>query len=191
MEFLVLDQTRPGIGMPVERVIVPGMRYFWARFALGCFYEVPVSMGRRQHALAESDPGCGLKFADGHQGGGHPCARPCRRRGPHPGGPAGAPLEPDRSGPDRRPGMGAHPRTGPATSDHHGALPFGLELPLHTRNPAADFGASLASGTRMSAFFRELGTDGKGRIRPRQRSCGYARRWTEETRPCVRSSSGS
>ena len=36
-----------------------------------------------------------------------------------------------------------------------GALPFGFELPLHSRRPEADFGASLASGTRSAAFFRE------------------------------------
>ena len=36
-----------------------------------------------------------------------------------------------------------------------GALPFGFELPLHARTPEADFGVSLASGTRPAAFFRE------------------------------------
>jgi len=36
-----------------------------------------------------------------------------------------------------------------------GALPFGFELPLHERKPEADFGVSLASGTRTAAFFRE------------------------------------
>ena len=36
-----------------------------------------------------------------------------------------------------------------------GALPFGFELPLHERRPEADFGVSLASGTRSAAFFRE------------------------------------
>ena len=36
-----------------------------------------------------------------------------------------------------------------------GALPFGFELPLHARRPKADFGVSLASGTRTAAFFRE------------------------------------
>ena len=36
-----------------------------------------------------------------------------------------------------------------------GALPFGFELPLHEPAPEADFGASLASGTRTAAFFRE------------------------------------
>ena len=55
MEFLVLDQTRPDIGMPVARVIVPGMRHFWARFAPGRLYDVPVSMGRRKRPLAETD----------------------------------------------------------------------------------------------------------------------------------------
>ena len=55
MEFLVLDQTRPDIEMPVARVIVPGMRHFWARFAPGRLYDVPVSMGRRKRPLAEAD----------------------------------------------------------------------------------------------------------------------------------------
>ena len=55
MELLVLDQTRPDIGMPVTRVIVPGMRHFWARFAPGRLYDVPVSMGHRKHTLAEDD----------------------------------------------------------------------------------------------------------------------------------------
>ena len=55
MEFLVLNQTRPDIGMPVVRVIVPGMRHFWARFAPGRLYDVPVSMGCRKCPLAEAD----------------------------------------------------------------------------------------------------------------------------------------
>ncbi|MDE0362474.1 MAG: YcaO-like family protein, partial [Rhodospirillaceae bacterium] len=55
MEFLVLDQTRPDVGMPVVRVIVPGMRHFWARFAPGRLYDVPVGMGRLKHPLAEAD----------------------------------------------------------------------------------------------------------------------------------------
>ncbi len=55
MEFLVLDQTRPDIGMPVVRVIVPGMRHFWARFAPGRLYDVPVTMGCCEHPLAEAD----------------------------------------------------------------------------------------------------------------------------------------
>ena len=55
MEFLVLDQTRPDIGMPVARVIVPGMRHFWPRFAPGRLYDVPVRTGRRRSPLAEAD----------------------------------------------------------------------------------------------------------------------------------------
>lgn len=45
METLVLDQTRPDIGLNVVKVIVPGMRHFWNRFAPGRLYEVPVKMG--------------------------------------------------------------------------------------------------------------------------------------------------
>ncbi|MDE0679239.1 MAG: TOMM precursor leader peptide-binding protein [Gammaproteobacteria bacterium] len=55
MEFLVLDQTRPDIGMPVVRVVVPGLRHFWERLAPGRLYDVPVSMGRRSRPLAEAD----------------------------------------------------------------------------------------------------------------------------------------
>ena len=55
MEFLVLDQTRPDIGMPVVRVIVPGMRHFWERFAPGRLYDVPVSMGRRRRPMVEAE----------------------------------------------------------------------------------------------------------------------------------------
>ena len=42
MEMLVLDQTRPDIGMPVVKVFVPGLRHFWARFApAGCTRSPP------------------------------------------------------------------------------------------------------------------------------------------------------
>jgi len=44
-ELLVLDQTRPEIDLPVVKVIVPGMRHFWARFAPGRLYDVPVRLG--------------------------------------------------------------------------------------------------------------------------------------------------
>ena len=54
MEFLVLDQTRPDIAVPVARVIVPGMRHFWARFAPGRLYDVPVEMGWREEPLPET-----------------------------------------------------------------------------------------------------------------------------------------
>ena len=37
-----------------------------------------------------------------------------------------------------------------------GALPFGFEIPLHESRPEADFGVSLASGTRTATFYEEL-----------------------------------
>jgi len=52
MELLVLDQTRPDVGLPVVKVIVPGMRHFWARLAPGRLFDVPVRMGR----LAQPTP---------------------------------------------------------------------------------------------------------------------------------------
>jgi bacteriocin biosynthesis cyclodehydratase domain-containing protein len=47
MEVLVLDQTRPDIGLPVVKVLVPGLRHFWARLAPGRLYDVPVRLGRQ------------------------------------------------------------------------------------------------------------------------------------------------
>ena len=35
LDFLVLNQTRPDIEVPVVRVIVPGIRHFYRRFAPG------------------------------------------------------------------------------------------------------------------------------------------------------------
>lgn len=55
MEVLVLDQTRQDIGLNVARVIVPGLRYFWARFAPGRLYDVPVRMGKLKVPLKESE----------------------------------------------------------------------------------------------------------------------------------------
>jgi bacteriocin biosynthesis cyclodehydratase domain-containing protein len=52
LEVLVLDQTRPDIGLPVVKVIVPGMRSMWSRFAPGRLFDVPVRLGR----LAEPTP---------------------------------------------------------------------------------------------------------------------------------------
>ena len=55
LEFLVLDQTRPDVGMPVARTIVPGMRHFWPRFAPGRLYDVPVAEGWLDEPVAEED----------------------------------------------------------------------------------------------------------------------------------------
>ena len=55
LETFVLDQTRPDIGFPVAKVIVPGLRHFWARFAPGRLYDTPVAQGWLPHALREED----------------------------------------------------------------------------------------------------------------------------------------
>jgi len=53
-ETLVLNQTRPDVGLPVVKVLVPGLRHFWARLAPGRLYDVPVRMGWLASPLAES-----------------------------------------------------------------------------------------------------------------------------------------
>jgi ribosomal protein S12 methylthiotransferase accessory factor len=45
LETLVLDQTRPDVGLRVVRVIVPGLRHLWPRFGPGRLYDVPVELG--------------------------------------------------------------------------------------------------------------------------------------------------
>jgi ribosomal protein S12 methylthiotransferase accessory factor len=55
LDFLVLDQTRPDIEAPVVRVIVPGLRHFYRRFAPGRLYDVPVKLGWRTNPIAESE----------------------------------------------------------------------------------------------------------------------------------------
>jgi ribosomal protein S12 methylthiotransferase accessory factor len=55
MQMLVLDQTRPDIGVPVVKVVVPGLRHFWTRFAPGRLYDVPVKMGWLERPLKEEE----------------------------------------------------------------------------------------------------------------------------------------
>lgn len=55
MEMLAIDLTRPDIGLPVAKVMVPGMRHFWTRFAPGRLYDVPVQLGWLPAALSEDD----------------------------------------------------------------------------------------------------------------------------------------
>jgi len=55
LEMIVLDHTRPDIGFPVARVVVPGLRHFWARLAPGRLYDAPVSMGWLDRPNTESD----------------------------------------------------------------------------------------------------------------------------------------
>ena len=53
LDFLVLDQTRPDIEVPVARVIVPGLRHFYLRLAPGRLYDVPVKLGWRDRPMPE------------------------------------------------------------------------------------------------------------------------------------------
>ncbi|WP_460522592.1 TOMM precursor leader peptide-binding protein [Humibacter antri] len=55
MAMHVLDQTRPDIGLPVARVVVPGIRPFWSRFAPGRLYDVPVRLGWLDSPTPEAD----------------------------------------------------------------------------------------------------------------------------------------
>ena len=55
LDFLVLDQTRPDIEVPVVRVVVPGLRHFYRRFAPGRLYDVPVKLRWRDRPIAEGE----------------------------------------------------------------------------------------------------------------------------------------
>ncbi|WP_066685862.1 TOMM precursor leader peptide-binding protein [Caulobacter sp. CCH9-E1] len=54
LEVLVLDQTRADVQLPVVRVVVPGLRHFFARFAPGRLYDVPHALGWAPTQLSES-----------------------------------------------------------------------------------------------------------------------------------------
>lgn len=45
LAWLMVDKTRPDIGLNVVQAIVPGLRHFWPRFGPGRLYDVPVAMG--------------------------------------------------------------------------------------------------------------------------------------------------
>ncbi|MEO0374213.1 MAG: TOMM precursor leader peptide-binding protein [Cyanobacteria bacterium P01_A01_bin.17] len=55
LEMLVLDQTRPDIGLNVVKVIVPGLRHYWKRLGPGRLYTVPVEMGWLTAPLSEPE----------------------------------------------------------------------------------------------------------------------------------------
>jgi ribosomal protein S12 methylthiotransferase accessory factor len=55
LEVLVLDQTRPDLGVCVVRVVVPGLRSPWARFAPGRLFDVPVRRGLLPRPTAPAD----------------------------------------------------------------------------------------------------------------------------------------
>jgi len=53
-EVLILDQTRADVGLPVVKVMAPGLRHFWARYAPGRLFEVPLTMGDVTAPLPET-----------------------------------------------------------------------------------------------------------------------------------------
>ena len=55
LDFLVLNQTRPDVEVPVVRVIVPGLRHFYRRLAPGRLYDIPVKLGLRDRPIPESE----------------------------------------------------------------------------------------------------------------------------------------
>jgi ribosomal protein S12 methylthiotransferase accessory factor len=55
LETIVLEHTRPEIGFPVARVVVPDLRHFWPRFAPGRLYDVPPRLGWLKQPLAEAE----------------------------------------------------------------------------------------------------------------------------------------
>lgn len=54
LELIVLDQTRPDLGLPVVKVVIPGLRHFWARHGAGRLYDVPVALGWLAAATPEA-----------------------------------------------------------------------------------------------------------------------------------------
>ncbi len=55
LDLVVVDKTRPDIGLPVAQVIVPGLRHFWPRFGPGRLYQVPYALGWLPRPLAETE----------------------------------------------------------------------------------------------------------------------------------------
>jgi oxazoline/thiazoline synthase len=53
LEVLVLDITRPELGIPAVRVLAPGLRPWVARFAPGRLYDTPVALGWLARPLSE------------------------------------------------------------------------------------------------------------------------------------------
>ena len=45
LDVLVHDLTRPDVGYPVAKVLVPGLRHFWRRLGPGRLYDAPVALG--------------------------------------------------------------------------------------------------------------------------------------------------
>jgi bacteriocin biosynthesis cyclodehydratase domain-containing protein len=55
LDILVLDQTRPDVGLSVVKVIVPGLRHIWPRLGPGRLYDVPPRLGWLPEPLNETE----------------------------------------------------------------------------------------------------------------------------------------
>jgi thiazole/oxazole-forming peptide maturase SagD family component len=55
LDLVVVDKTRPDLGLHVAQVIAPGLRHFWPRFGPGRLYQVPCTLGWLPGPLAESE----------------------------------------------------------------------------------------------------------------------------------------
>lgn len=55
LEILSVDLTRPEVGVPVARTVVPGLRHVWPRLAPGRLYELPVGLGWIQSPIRERE----------------------------------------------------------------------------------------------------------------------------------------
>jgi ribosomal protein S12 methylthiotransferase accessory factor len=55
LEFLVFDLSRKQVGVPVARILVPGLCHTARRLAPGRLYDVPVKMGWLSRPLTESE----------------------------------------------------------------------------------------------------------------------------------------
>ncbi|MXN79510.1 TOMM precursor leader peptide-binding protein [Burkholderia sp. 4701] len=62
MDVLVVDKTRPDIGLSVAQVIAPGLCHFWPRFGARRLYDVPVHLGWCERARDESELNKALLF---------------------------------------------------------------------------------------------------------------------------------
>lgn len=54
-DVLVVDQSRADVPLDVVKVVAPGLRHFWPRFAPGRLYDVPVALGWTDGPTPESD----------------------------------------------------------------------------------------------------------------------------------------
>jgi bacteriocin biosynthesis cyclodehydratase domain-containing protein len=55
LEAYAIDLTRPDVELNVVKVVCPGLRHFWTRFASGRLYDVPVTLGRAMRTPTEAE----------------------------------------------------------------------------------------------------------------------------------------